>query len=742
MWHAECLRNDHCFCKLLVPDAVDKGCLGSELERISGRFRLSPRDCFFPGTHERMLILEADTRPGLIQLMRQFVFLFKEAQKIHGSPESQLRMAVPNSSVSQLIGRGGRKNRNLRLTTGCFTHVSPRVDSLQERLVTFIGSQESTLQAVADVCSQVQSDPNLSQHMHFVYNVEVPLGVWDSCRPVRAAGPKHDLLSPEAAQKYTKRDLIEYLHKVAPSEVLLRHALLGNISKTVKRKCTASVNAAVLEVWSLLAETPTPPSISEATGIAEAQPDCFQFEAEESQVASGRRVKVIRFCPAEANAESPKAPAEEHAELRNHCDFLQLVPTAANGKTIEDDLFTTDRAGSLEFLDLMPTMLHSGASNDSSLGEATDLPDFRVDEASDTDDTDASYVDEAFCEALPEDERPVVGGSYFCKFLVPAYIAGAMIGKGGSSIAELEHSTGCQLLLSASSSSFPGTTERILVMGGPTEDSLMKCLKLVLERMRELGRTRGPKILVKLVTPNSAVSQVIGMGGCNTRHLSQQTGCRIHISPRCSGIQERLIYIHGRMEGIIMAATSVCSQLQSDPHLQKHMHFSYDIDLPIGAWDAEEPGPAEPDHPLLSPEDARKHTKREMIEYLLKAAPRNLLLQHRLKGKMSKSLKSKSTDTVLAAVEETWKLRMGALCAETSLSRQEQALPCEAGSGFLFEDTVPTGEQRRCLRYFPKETENVMLFKDSVPTSERQRCLRYFPKEPENVMFEKHPNMS
>eukprot|EP00930_Biecheleria_cincta_P000541 TRINITY_DN1011_c0_g1_i2.p1 TRINITY_DN1011_c0_g1~~TRINITY_DN1011_c0_g1_i2.p1 ORF type:complete len:738 (-),score=118.38 TRINITY_DN1011_c0_g1_i2:113-2326(-) len=732
------------FCKLLVPDAVDKGRLGRELERISSRFRLSPENCFFPGTHERMLILEVCTRPSLIQLLRQLVSLFKEAQNLQGSPDSQLRMAVPNSSVSQLIGKGGRNIRNLRLTTGCFTDVSPRVDILQERIVNFIGSEESTLHAMADVCSQIHHDPNLAQHMHFVYKVDVPLGILDSCRPATDAEPKHDLLSPEAAQKYAKRDLIEYLRKVAPYELLLRHALLGDISKAVKRKCTESVHAALLEVWSLMTKAPTSSSVSKAACIAEAQPVCFQFEAPleaESQVASGRRVKVMRFFPANANAEIPHALPED-VELTTGCDLPRIVRTSANFKTLEDDLFTNTRAVPLELPDLMPTMLHSGASNDSSLGEATDLPDFRVDEASDTDDTDASYVDEAFCEALPEDERPVVGGSYFCKFLVPAYIAGAMIGKGGSSIAELEHSTGCQLLLSASSSSFPGTTERILVMGGPTEDSLMKCLKLVLERMRELGRTRGPKILVKLVTPNSAVSQVIGMGGCNTRHLSQQTGCRIHISPRCSGIQERLIYIHGRMEGIIMAATSVCSQLQSDPHLQKHMHFSYDIDLPIGAWDAEEPGPAEPDHPLLSPEDARKHTKREMIEYLLKAAPRNLLLQHRLKGKMSKSLKSKSTDTVLAAVEETWKLRMGALCAETSLSRQEQALPCEAGSGFLFEDTVPTGEQRRCLRYFPKETENVMLFKDSVPTSERQRCLRYFPKEPENVMFEKHPNMS
>eukprot|EP00930_Biecheleria_cincta_P000542 TRINITY_DN1011_c0_g1_i3.p1 TRINITY_DN1011_c0_g1~~TRINITY_DN1011_c0_g1_i3.p1 ORF type:complete len:636 (-),score=92.60 TRINITY_DN1011_c0_g1_i3:211-2118(-) len=630
------------FCKLLVPDAVDKGRLGRELERISSRFRLSPENCFFPGTHERMLILEVCTRPSLIQLLRQLVSLFKEAQNLQGSPDSQLRMAVPNSSVSQLIGKGGRNIRNLRLTTGCFTDVSPRVDILQERIVNFIGSEESTLHAMADVCSQIHHDPNLAQHMHFVYKVDVPLGILDSCRPATDAEPKHDLLSPEAAQKYAKRDLIEYLRKVAPYELLLRHALLGDISKAVKRKCTESVHAALLEVWSLMTKAPTSSSVSKAACIAEAQPVCFQFEAPleaESQVASGRRVKVMRFFPANANAEIPHALPED-VELTTGCDLPRIVRTSANFKTLEDDLFTNTRAVPLELPDLMPTMLHGGTSDDISLGETTDLPGLRTDEAfssCETNDTHTSNVDEVFCEAaFPQDQLLMVGCSYFCKLLVPAYMAGAMMGRGVSTIAEMELSTGCQLLLSASSCSFPGTMERILVIGGLTEDSLKKCLKLMLERMRDLGPARGPDMFVKLVVPSSAVSQVIGMGGRNMRHLTQQTGCRVHISRICSGIQERLIYFHGHLEGTIMAVTLVCGQAQDDPHLQEHMHFSYNVELPIGAWDVEELGPAEPDHSLLTREDAQKHTKHEMIEYLLKGAPQETLLKHRLKGKVRK----------------------------------------------------------------------------------------------------------
>jgi len=106
-----------------------------------------------------------------------------------------------------------------------------------------------------------------------------------------------------------------------------------------------------------------------------------------------------------------------------------------------------------------------------------------------------------------------------------------------------------------------------------------------------------------------------------------------------------------------MAARSVCLQMQQDAHLVKHMHFESDLELPLGVWDYGDTGPTEPEHLLMSPKDCHKYTRRELIQYLLKAAPRYLLLKHRLLGRVDNFMKRHSMNDVLAIVDETWRVR-------------------------------------------------------------------------------------
>lgn len=208
-------------------------------------------------------------------------------------------LLTADSSVSRLIGKGGGVARNLRAVTGCFIQISSRVDVL-------------------------------------LYTAELSLSACDSEWPETAATLQHNLLSPEAAQEHTKRELIEYLRKVAPSGVLLQHSLLDSISKAVKRKSTESEYAAILEVFRPVVEVPTSPSVSKAIGIAEAQPEVFQFEVslgEKLEVASDcnqKKKRVIRFFPAEANTESHKAPPEKQVKVAD--DDLLL------GQTISPNL--------------------------------------------------------------------------------------------------------------------------------------------------------------------------------------------------------------------------------------------------------------------------------------------------------------------------------------------------------------------------------------------------------------------
>ena len=52
------------------------------------------------------------------------------------------------------------------------------------------------------------------------------------------------------------------------------------------------------------------------------------------------------------------------------------------------------------------------------------------------------------------------------KILIPNYAAGAIIGKGGTNIGDLQNQYGAKIRLSPSREFYPGTEERIVVLTG------------------------------------------------------------------------------------------------------------------------------------------------------------------------------------------------------------------------------------------------------------------------------------
>eukprot|EP00434_Breviolum_minutum_P044552 symbB.v1.2.039802.t1/scaffold6793.1/size15506/1 len=176
--------------------------------------------------------------------------------------------------------------------------------------------------------------------------------------------------------------------------------------------------------------------------------------------------------------------------------------------------------------------------------------------------------------------------------------------------------------------------------------------------MRQINvRLRGQRFVVKMLIPNSAASKIIGRDGCHAREMAAQTGCRTSISRRNPGIQERVVLLVGEEHGLATGTKLVARKIQDDPHLAEHMHFSYDVELPLGSWDCCKTGPMEPRAELLSPEVARTLPKRNLVEYLHKAAPREILVRYRLLGSMRKILKMKTHEQVMEVVEQTWQTR-------------------------------------------------------------------------------------
>ena len=73
-----------------------------------------------------------------------------------------------------------------------------------------------------------------------------------------------------------------------------------------------------------------------------------------------------------------------------------------------------------------------------------------------------------------------------------------------------------------------------------------------------------------------------------------------------SASQERLVTIAGDFHSLVNASRNVVKLLESNPHLREHIGINYTMELPLGVWDGNKAQPADPEAPLLNPEDARK----------------------------------------------------------------------------------------------------------------------------------------
>jgi len=240
--------------------------------------------------------------------------------------------------------------------------------------------------------------------------------------------------------------------------------------------------------------------------------------------------------------------------------------------------------------------------------------------------------------------------------LIPNHAAGAIIGKHGVFTKQVSATTGCQLQISSPDQLFPGTDNRILLMGGNSEN-LEDCIGRVFKKIQQTC-DRGGNFMVKLVVPNSSVSTVIGNGGQKIKRLSSATSCNISVSSRVDGFLERIIRLQGSYDGVVNAAFQVCKLTQADPHMAQHFCLKYDIKIPLGIWAGPKAAPLDPCSVPLSPSNANGMTKCELVQYLRKAAPRVILMRRGLLGNMKNMLKF-NRKALMAAVSDTYLSRVG-----------------------------------------------------------------------------------
>ena len=175
------------------------------------------------------------------------------------------------------------------------------------------------------------------------------------------------------------------------------------------------------------------------------------------------------------------------------------------------------------------------------------------------------------------------------KILVPAVASGAIIGKGGETIAEIQKQTGTRIKMSKANDFYPGTTERVGLIQGPPE-AVLSVMDFITEKVVEKpDPTAKPAIdfdnkvcaerekQIKIIVPNSTAGMIIGKGGSFIKQLKDESGAFIQISQKSkeTTLPERVVTIIGDPTTNRKALEMVICKILEDPQSSSCLNISY-----------------------------------------------------------------------------------------------------------------------------------------------------------------------
>ncbi|KAF2347372.1 K domain type 1 [Trinorchestia longiramus] len=186
-------------------------------------------------------------------------------------------------------------------------------------------------------------------------------------------------------------------------------------------------------------------------------------------------------------------------------------------------------------------------------------------------------------------------GTFHLKILVPSVASGAIIGKGGETIAQLQKETGARVKMSKANDFYPGTSERVCLITGNV-DAIITVLTFVMEKVKEKpdpnakadfeGKNSADREKqLKILVPNSTAGMIIGKAGAYIKQIKEESGAYVQISQKAKdqSLAERCItIIASDAENTKNAALMVLAKIVEDPHSGTCLNVSYaDINGPV-----------------------------------------------------------------------------------------------------------------------------------------------------------------
>ncbi|XP_073293230.1 protein BTR1 isoform X2 [Primulina huaijiensis] len=172
------------------------------------------------------------------------------------------------------------------------------------------------------------------------------------------------------------------------------------------------------------------------------------------------------------------------------------------------------------------------------------------------------------------------------RFLLSNAEAGSVIGKGGSTINDIQSQSGARIQLSRNFEYFPGTSDRIIMVSGMV-DEVLKAVELIFSKLLDEfyaaeGDEVDPESKIRLIVPNSSCGGIIGKGGAIIRSLIEDSRAGIKISPQDNyfpGLHDRLVTVTGTLREQMRAIELILLKLVADSYYNQSVNapFSYAV---------------------------------------------------------------------------------------------------------------------------------------------------------------------
>ncbi|XP_076946835.1 protein BTR1-like [Bidens hawaiensis] len=148
--------------------------------RSKARIQLSRNYEHFPGTSDRIIMVSGtfdEVLDAIELILTKLANEFYAEDGEEAEPRLRFRLIVPNSSCGGLIGKGGSTIKSFIEDSQAYIKISPQDNSLNDRLVTVIGTLQQQIQATRLILSRLSEYLNYIQSIGPPFSYAVPYGV-------------------------------------------------------------------------------------------------------------------------------------------------------------------------------------------------------------------------------------------------------------------------------------------------------------------------------------------------------------------------------------------------------------------------------------------------------------------------------------------------------------------------------------------------------------------------------------